>query len=128
MRALQGDWSEAASTSTASLRMEAAHDCDDPALAVLVGELSVQHEEFRNWWAAHKVTGTTAGRKHYCHPVVGELILDCDMWESPDGGGQRLMVLTAEPGTASTNCYASSLPGPRLLTPRSPSGPGPLGL
>ena len=101
MRALQGDWSEAASTSTASLRMEAAHDCDDPALAVLVGELSVQHEEFRNWWAAHKVTGTTAGRKHYCHPVVGELILDCDMWESPDGGGQRLMVLTAEPGTAS---------------------------
>jgi hypothetical protein len=32
---------------TAALRMEAAQDPDDPALAILVGELSVGHEEFR---------------------------------------------------------------------------------
>jgi hypothetical protein len=38
--------------------MEAA---DDPAL---VGEPSVQHEEFRTRWAAHKVTTATSGRKH----------------------------------------------------------------
>jgi transcriptional regulator with XRE-family HTH domain len=101
VRALHTDWAHAASTSVATLRMEAAKDPDDPALAALVGELSVQHEEFRTWWAAHKVTTTSAGRKHYRHPVVGELTLDCDMWESPEGGGQRLMVLTAEPGTAS---------------------------
>ena len=101
VRALHTDWVHAASTSVASLRMEAAGDPDDPALAALVGELSVQHEEFRAWWAAHKVRTTTGGHKHYRHPVVGELTLDCDMWDSPDGGGQRLMVLTAEPGTAS---------------------------
>jgi len=101
MRALQPDWNYAASTSTASLRMEAANDPDDPRLAQLVGELSLHHDEFRTWWAAHKVNRTTAGRKHYNHPVVGELTLDCDMWDSPEGGGQRLMVLTAEPGTPS---------------------------
>ncbi|GAA1088311.1 hypothetical protein GCM10009577_07210 [Streptomyces javensis] len=32
-------------------------------------------------------------------PISG--ILDCDIWSSPDGSGQRLMVLTAEPGSAS---------------------------
>jgi MmyB-like transcription regulator ligand binding domain len=32
---------------------------------------------------------------------VGDLALDCDMWSNPDGSGQRLMVLTAEPGSPS---------------------------
>lgn len=47
--------------------MDAAQDPEDPALATLVGDLS----------------------------------LDCDMWDNPDGGGQRLMVRTNEPGSAS---------------------------
>ncbi|MGP4086787.1 MmyB family transcriptional regulator, partial [Streptomyces sp. KR55] len=29
------------------------------------------------------------------------LTLDCDTWASPDDSGQRLMVLTAEPGSPS---------------------------
>jgi hypothetical protein len=81
--------------------MEAAKDPDDPELAVLVGELSVQDADFRTWWATHQVTGTGYGTKHYLHPLVGDLTLDCDTWDSPDGSGQRLMVLTAEPGTPS---------------------------
>jgi hypothetical protein len=100
VRRLHSDWVGAASSAVAALRMEAAQDPDDPALATLVGELSVQHEDFRTWWAAHKVTAATSGRKQYQHPLVGDLTLDCDMWDSPDGGGQRLMVLTAEPGSA----------------------------
>jgi hypothetical protein len=32
---------------------------------------------------------------------VGDLTLDCDTWAAPDGSGQRLMILTAEPGTPS---------------------------
>jgi transcriptional regulator with XRE-family HTH domain len=86
VRALHRDWIEAAISAVAALRMEAAQDPDDPALAMLVGELSVGHEEFRSWWAAHKVTAATSGRKQYRHPVVGDL---------------RLMVLSAEPGSAS---------------------------
>jgi hypothetical protein len=61
----------------------------------------VQDADFRTWWATHQVTGASYGTKHYRHPLVGELTLDCDTWDGPDGSGQRLMVLTAEPGTSS---------------------------
>ncbi|SEF37534.1 Helix-turn-helix domain-containing protein [Amycolatopsis pretoriensis] len=100
VRALHADWDEAARTAVAALHLEAARDPDAPELAELVGELAVHHPEFRTWWAAHHVTSQGYGVKHYHHPVVGDLTLDCDMWESPDGSGQRLMVLTAEPGSA----------------------------
>jgi hypothetical protein len=121
VRALHVDWEHDASTVVASLRMEAATDPGDPDLAVLVGELSVQDADFRSWWAAHRVTGAGHGTKHYRHPVVGDLTLDCDTWDSPDGSGQRLMVLSAEPGTpsherlrilASWNAEPRTGPGP----------------
>jgi transcriptional regulator with XRE-family HTH domain len=102
VRALHADWEHDARTVVASLRMEAAKDPDDPELAVLVGELSVRDADFRTWWATHQVTRTGGyGTKHHRHPLVGDLTLDCDTWDSPDGSGQRLMVLTAEPGTPS---------------------------
>lgn len=101
MRALHLDWTNAARTSVATLRMEAAHHRADPQLATLVGELSVQDADFRTWWASHQVSSTSNGTKRYRHPIVGDLTLDCDVWASPDGSEQRLMVLTAEPGTAS---------------------------
>jgi transcriptional regulator with XRE-family HTH domain len=101
MRGLHVDWEHAGRASVASLRMEAARDPHDPRLAALVGDLSVQDPDFRTWWASHHASTDSYGTKHYRHPVVGELTLDCDMWAGPDGGEQRLMVLTAEPGTAS---------------------------
>jgi transcriptional regulator with XRE-family HTH domain len=101
MRALHADWDNDARTAVAALRMEAARYPDDPQLATLVGELSVQDHDFRTWWAAHHVTGTSRGTKHYRHRIVGELTLDCDTWASPEDPDQRLMILTAEPGTAS---------------------------
>lgn len=118
-RALHADWAHDARTVVASLRMEAAADPDDPELAVLVGELAVSDADFRAWWATHQVTGAGYGTKHYRHPLVGDLTLDCDTWDSPDGSGQRLMVLSAEPGTPShdrlrilTAWHAEPLTGP----------------
>jgi transcriptional regulator with XRE-family HTH domain len=101
VRALHTAWEHDARTAVAALRMEAARDPDDPELAVLVGELSVQDHDFRGWWATHQVNSASYGTKRYRHPVVGDLTLDCDTWNSPDGSGQRLMILTAEPGTPS---------------------------
>jgi transcriptional regulator with XRE-family HTH domain len=101
MRDLHTEWEHDARAAVAALRMEAGQDPDDPELARLVGELSVQDADFRTWWASHHVDSATYGTKHYRHPVVGDLTLDCDTWHSPDGSGQRLMVLTAEPGTPS---------------------------
>ena len=48
------------------------------------------------------------GTKHYRHRVLGDLTLDCDVWDSPDGSDQRLMVLTAEPGTPSAKALAQA--------------------
>jgi len=101
VRAMHLDWEEAASAGVAVLRMEAADDPQDAGLAALVGELALQDKDFRTWWAAHHVTDSGNGVKRYRHPVVGDLTLDCDMWASPDGSNQRLMVLTAEPESPS---------------------------
>jgi transcriptional regulator with XRE-family HTH domain len=112
-RALHSEWEHDARTVVAALRMEVAKDPDDPELAVLVGELAVQDPHFRSWWATHQVTGTGHGTKHYRHPIVGDLTLDCDTWNCPDGSGQRLMVLSAEPGSPSyerLRILASGLP------------------
>jgi hypothetical protein len=101
IRALHPNWEHDARTAVAALRMEAAGDPGDPELARLVGELAVRDADFRTWWAGHLVTRAGYGTKHYRHRVVGDLTLDCDTWDSPDGSGQRLMVLTAEAGTPS---------------------------
>lgn len=100
-RALHPHWQHDARVAVSALRMEAATDPEDPELARLVGELSVQNGDFRTWWVEHRVTSAGFGTKNYRHPLVGDLTLDCDTWLSPDGSGQRLMVLTAEPGTPS---------------------------
>lgn len=101
IRGMHSDWAHDARDAVAALRMEAAADPDDPALKRLVGELSAQDRDFRLWWAEHRVIEATFGTKHYRHPLVGDLTLDCDTWAGPEGSGQRLMLLTAEPGTRS---------------------------
>jgi transcriptional regulator with XRE-family HTH domain len=101
IRGMHADWDHDASDAVAALRMEAAKDPDDPELARLVGELSVQDLDFRTWWAERRVNSASYGTKHYRHQAIGDLALDCDTWDSPDGSGQRLMVLTAEPGSLS---------------------------
>jgi transcriptional regulator with XRE-family HTH domain len=121
VRSMHAEWEHNARDAVAALRMEAAKNPDDPELAQLVGELSVQDPDFRAWWGERHVSSASYGTKHYRHATVGDLTLDCDTWHSPDGSGQRLMVLTAEPGTpshdalrilASWNATQAEQPGP----------------
>jgi transcriptional regulator with XRE-family HTH domain len=99
IRQLHTDWRGAARTAVESLRMEAARYPHDPRLATLVGELSVRDDDFRAWWAARRVTSTAGATKHYHHALVGELVLDCDTWVSPEDPEQRILILTAPPGS-----------------------------
>ncbi|MET7694448.1 helix-turn-helix transcriptional regulator [Streptomyces sp. NPDC005483] len=101
IRDLHREWAHDARDAVAALRMEAAADTDDPDLARLVGDLTIQDTDFRTWWAQQHVNSATHGTKNYRHPLVGDLTLDCDTWSGGDGSGQRLMVLTAEPGSPS---------------------------
>lgn len=101
VRNLFDDWETTARTCVAFLRMEAAQSPTDPRLAGLVGELSVQDADFRNWWASHDVASRTSGTKLLHHPVAGDLTLDWEMLVSTTDPDQQLMVMTAEPGTPS---------------------------
>ncbi|MEX1654384.1 helix-turn-helix domain-containing protein [Streptomyces pseudovenezuelae] len=101
IRGLHREWAHDARDAVAALRMEAGADSDDPDLARLVGDLTLEDADFRTWWAQQRVNSATYGTKHYRHPLVGDLTLDCDTWAANDGSGQRLMVLTAEPGSPS---------------------------
>ncbi|WP_420036454.1 helix-turn-helix domain-containing protein [Streptomyces sp. cg28] len=101
VRDLHREWEHDARDAVAALRMEAGTDPDDPELARLVGDLTLRDADFSTWWAEHRVNSATYGTKHYRHPLVGDLTLDCDTWSGSDDSGQRLMVLTAEPGSPS---------------------------
>ncbi len=99
MRMLYADWDTVAHTCVALLRMEAATYPDDPQLTALVGELSVQDHQFRQWWAAHHVAGQRIGTKTLHHPVAGDLTLYWDTLTCATDPDQQLVLWTAEPGT-----------------------------
>ncbi|MBE1875361.1 helix-turn-helix domain-containing protein [Myceligenerans pegani] len=120
IRAMHIDWDHDARDAVAALRMAAATDPDDPDLARLVGELSVVSSAFSTWWAEHRVSSVSSGTKRLRHPVVGDLTLDCDTWDSPDGSGQRLVILTAAADTPSGDAL-------RILLSWAPREPGPTG-
>ncbi|MGW0894571.1 MmyB family transcriptional regulator [Saccharopolyspora sp. NPDC002578] len=98
-RALYPDWEHTAQACAAQLRMEAALDPDDPALAELVGELSALDPDFRRWWGAHEVAVRSEGAKRLHHPIAGDLTLDWSTLTCATDPGQQLIALTAEPGT-----------------------------
>jgi transcriptional regulator with XRE-family HTH domain len=101
IRSLYVDWEGAARGVVASLHLYAGRHPHDPALAELVGELSVRDQDFRHWWADHDVFERTHGVKHYRHPVVGELILGYEAFTPADDPDQTLGISTVEPGSPS---------------------------
>ncbi|WP_019546550.1 helix-turn-helix domain-containing protein [Streptomyces sulphureus] len=98
MRTLYKDWESVARTAVAQLRMEAAKYPDDPRLAGLVGELSMQDAQFAQWWAARNVASLSTGTKTLVHPTAGELVLDWDTLAEAGDADQQLVVWTAAPG------------------------------
>ena len=78
----------------ADLRAAAGRYPNDGRLRTLVDEMSTADAEFRSMWDA--TTGHTFGteRKTIDHPLVGTLILDCDVLTSFDDD-LRIVVYTA---------------------------------
>lgn len=101
MKGLYDDWESVARFGVSLLRMKAAHDPEDVRLAAIVGELSMQSQQFREWWAAHYVANKSSGTRVFHHPVVGSLSLEWDILISTSDRSQELVVWTAEPGTSS---------------------------
>jgi transcriptional regulator with XRE-family HTH domain len=93
------DWERAADDSVAQLRTEAGRDPYNQALTGLVGELSTRSEPFRTRWAAHNVRLHRTGRKHFHHPVVGDLHLNFEAMELPADPGLSFLAFSAPAGS-----------------------------
>ncbi|TDU05916.1 Xre family transcriptional regulator [Streptomyces sp. 846.5] len=99
MRELYADWEGVTRLSIAQMRMHNANNPGDAQLAELVGELSVQDAQFRQWWADHHVANRGTGTKHLRHPVVGDLHLDWNAVTWAADPDLQIIVWTAEPSS-----------------------------
>ena len=93
------EWDLAAHQTVAVLRIGAGRDPYDRGMHDLIGELSTRSPEFRALWGAHDVRRHATGRKHFIHPVVGELDLVFEAADLMADEGLNLMIYTAEPGS-----------------------------
>lgn len=75
-RDLHHDWAAAASFSVAALRAHSAEDDHDPDLVRLVGQLSLDSDDFRRMWARHDVRHKARRRLNLTHPSVGSLAVE----------------------------------------------------
>jgi transcriptional regulator with XRE-family HTH domain len=112
-RELYVEWEQVAADTAAMLRMDAGRYPDDPQLAALVGELSIQSPEFRRLWARNRVHRRSTGSKRYHHPLVGHLTVSYQAITPGDDPDQTLMVYDTEPGSSSSHAL-------RLLSSTTP--------
>lgn len=101
MRELYADWKTKTLDAVAYLRLVSGQRPDDPRLASLIGELSVNSQEFARLWARRVVRQCRASVRGFRHPLVGGLTLNEEVMELVQDEGQRLVVFTAEPGSPS---------------------------
>ncbi|MFB4306520.1 helix-turn-helix transcriptional regulator [Actinomadura sp. GTD37] len=124
-RDLLVDWEMNARVSVGVLREAAGRYPNDRRLHALVGELSVASPEFRTWWAEHDVEVPCRGPKRFRHPVVGELTMQVEALQLPDG--ERWMYAYApEPGSPSEE--AIRLLGTWAATQDAEEAAGPAGV
>ncbi|AUG78340.1 XRE family transcriptional regulator [Kitasatospora sp. MMS16-BH015] len=93
------DWPAIAAETVAHLRLDAGRHPEDPALAALVGELSLKSTDFRRLWADHQVKEKTYGLKRMVHPAVGELEFGYETLQLPADPDQLLVAYTVTPGS-----------------------------
>jgi len=95
------EWGTVAADVAAMLRKDARSHPNDRALNELIGELTVKSDEFRTWWANHRVYECTFGTKRFVHPLVGRIDVDCETFAVPGEPDQQLFVYSTRPGSSS---------------------------
>ncbi|WP_158846315.1 helix-turn-helix domain-containing protein [Saccharothrix deserti] len=103
-RALYADWPAKAKAVAASLRTVSGQWPDDPALASLIGELTVKSPEFVSLWADHRVKAPGDAAYEMRHPLVGPLTVTQQTLLTERG--HHIVVATTEPGSSSHTALA----------------------
>ena len=102
-RDLFRDWETVAAEAVGTLRADIGRHPNDPQANQLVGELAVQSEHFRQWWAGHRLATGSAGSVRLHHPAVGDLELNFEDLTLPDDPDQVLRVYSARPDSPSAD-------------------------
>ncbi|WP_203819150.1 helix-turn-helix domain-containing protein [Paractinoplanes ferrugineus] len=105
-RALHPDWETDTATLVAGFRESVGADTDDPRFVLLVGELSLASDKFRQLWARHDVQALRGRPARLDHPEVGELTLRREKLAIGGTTGQMLVVYHAAPGSDSADKLA----------------------
>lgn len=100
------DWEQNTASVVAQLRAEAGADTDDPRLAALIGELSLQSERFRQLWARHDVQRGGGATSLIRNPQVGGLELRREKFAITGTDGLLVVMYHAEPGSRSAEGLA----------------------
>ncbi|WP_285560054.1 helix-turn-helix domain-containing protein [Actinoplanes regularis] len=98
-RELYVDWPEKARAVVGTLRLASGQHPDDPALAALIGELSVKSPEFARMWADHRVKSGGEPVYEMRHPLVGAMRVTQQSLRTELG--QNVVVATTEIGSPS---------------------------
>ncbi|GAA1974414.1 helix-turn-helix transcriptional regulator [Microbacterium pumilum] len=91
------DFARAKRNAVALLHQAAGRDPFDDALIRLIGQLSMQSDEFRSLWASHDVIRYQRGTKRYRHPDVGDLEFGYESFDLTTEPGLTMLVYTVEP-------------------------------
>ncbi|MFJ2154925.1 helix-turn-helix transcriptional regulator [Streptomyces sp. NPDC087856] len=107
----------------ADLQQTAASTPEDPRILELVGELSVRSAEFRSLWAREYTRVPPYEIKQMRHSVVGDLELRHEALTIRSAPGQQLIILQAEPDSASADGLAllGSLSAPDVPHQQNPA-------
>jgi transcriptional regulator with XRE-family HTH domain len=100
-RTLYPDWATVAAEAVGTLRLDAGRYPDDPATRQLVGELAMKSDDFRRWWADHRVVERSHGTKRMRHPVVGDLEIHYEAMSLLGDPDQILFVYTTRAASPS---------------------------
>jgi len=82
----------------ADLRAAAVNYPSDQLVAALVSDLTALSTRFAALWERRADASYELGEKTIVHPILGRLILDCDVFTLQEGD-LRVVVFTAEPGS-----------------------------
>lgn len=103
-RELYADWPAKARAVVGTLRLTSGRFPDDPALAALIGELSVKSSEFRRMWADHRVKSGVDPVYDMRHPLVGAMSVTQQSLRTEQD--QQIVVATCEAGSPSRAALA----------------------
>lgn len=98
-RELYEDWPAKARAVVGTLRLASGRFPNDPALASLVGELSVNSAEFAGLWADHRVKAGDTAVYRMRHPLVGAMTVTQQTLRTEQD--QHVVIATTEAGSPS---------------------------